>query len=190
MGKLRKALRAFRLKIFKKLLSSISRWASGTQAGMLEEMRKESNRLMDTLINIQETNNKNIKDLTTHFQDLHEDNTKEFMKNNKEISNRYRNLNAAVEQQLITATALVKKIEEVLETCYTAASQLRGTIHERALTIQSIQRATAFLVSDADLLKHIDASLDNVRESKAKIVRQDIQRLTENRTSVAARLVS
>lgn len=182
MGKVFRGIKNFRLKVFKKLAEKISRWASSTEENLLASMKAESEKLQKELLRIETARNEKLKGLIEHFDSLHEDSEKEFMKNNKEISTRYRKLNLKVEEQLEAATALVTKLNDTLEKAYVVVSQIRGLIHERSLTIQSIQRGTAFLISDLKLLSDMDTTLSEIKGMKEKIVRGDIQKLIDRST--------
>lgn len=179
MRKVFRAIKNFRIRVFKKLAEKINRWASSTEENLLASMKAESDKLQKELIRIETARNEKFKELTEHFNGLHEDSEKEFMKNNKEISTRYRKLNLKVEEQLEAATALVTKLNDTLEKAYVVVSQIRGLIHERSLTIQTIQRGTAFLIADLKLLSDMDTSLSEIKGTKEKIVRSDIQKLVE-----------
>jgi alanyl-tRNA synthetase len=179
MKKVFRAIKDFRIRVFRKLADKINRWASSTEENLILMMRAESDKLQKELLRIEIDRNEKFKELVEHFNGLYEDSEKEFMKNNKEISARYRKLNMKVEEQLEVATALVAKLNDTLERAYVVVSQIRGLIHERSLTIQAIQRATAFLSADLKTLSDMDTMLSEIKAMKEKIVRSDIHRLAE-----------
>lgn len=181
MRKIFRKIKQFRMNVFRKLINRITKWASNAELELIDKMREESNRIMTELSKIEQERNDGINSLAKHFSELHSDSEKEFMRNNKEISDRYRKLNASAERQLELATDLVVRLNNIFDKAHITISKFRGLMHSRVLTIESIQRSTALLNSDIKTLEEIDHELSEVKVSKEKIIRNDIQKLTDNR---------
>lgn len=160
-------------KMFKKLSAKIKSWANKTEGNLIIKMNEKADDLTKKLEQILEKRNSQIQELHVHYQQMHDESEKEFMKNNKEISDKYKRTQARLEKELTVAQELVQEAHENVELSKAIVSMIRGMIHSRTQTLGDIQRSTALLTSDLKVLQGIEDQLNTVKNLNEKTIRKE-----------------
>jgi head-tail adaptor len=160
-------------KIFKVLSIKIRNWAKKAESDLIHKMDTKTEELNKKLEVIVEKRNTQVAELHKHYQDMHNESEQEFMKNNREIAERYKRTQARLERELTVAQELVQEAHNNVELSKAILSMIRGMIHSRTQTMGDIQRSTALLGADLKVLQGIEEQLLNVKGLNEKTIRKE-----------------
>lgn len=171
--------------LYRTLKKRIQIWSIKVEKDLVKQMDKRSEELTSKIEQILLIRDKQIEGLTKHYNQMFQNTSEEFQKSNEQIAERFRKLQIRVERELELLQELTLEARENVEFSRSVISKIRGLIHSRTQVIESIQRATAFLMSDLKILQSLEAQANVVED---RIERTAKKELSQNR-SVARRIV-